>query len=60
MTTDTKSNGIFAEMQIISYSFYNPKAHSDEFTNLKTIDAESPIFPPFFLGGGGGEGGQMV
>ena len=45
VTTDywTKSDGVFAEMHIISYnSIYYSKAYSDQFTILKDIDAESP------------------
>ena len=37
----TKSDGVFAEMQIII--LYNPKAYSGLFTISKVIDAESPI-----------------
>ena len=39
----TKSDGGFAEMQMISYNFIIPSAYSDEFTTSKDIDAESPI-----------------
>ena len=53
----TKSDEIFAEMQIISYICHNPKAyikHSSQFRKL-LINAESPIifFFFFFFWGGG-------
>ena len=38
-----QSDGDFAQMQIISLQFYNPKAYSDWFTILKAIDAESQM-----------------
>ena len=42
-------------MQMISYSFCNPKAFSDQFTISKDIDADRPIDFFFFLGGGWGQ-----
>ena len=41
--TKTKSGGVFAEMQIITYIFINRKAYSDKLTISKVIDAKSPI-----------------
>ena len=40
----TKLYGVFVgKIQIISYSFHNPKAYSGLCTILKVIDAESPL-----------------
>ena len=39
----TKSDGVFAEMQIISYIIIILKTYSDQFTISKNVGAESPI-----------------